>query len=163
MKYEFSDTDPTGRFDYDISGAEYTRLMEFCCNHSKTLCLRFSHSVTADTAEKFDRFLIQKPNNIDHQGYASGVLIDGQHCIPDDIRYFAVCEDLTALLVKHCNSIWQWIDGWGYHNPSDPTFYREDGSVLFSSVIHDGKCVLTVAPDENAIDIVGTTGWKKIK
>lgn len=47
----------------------------------------------------------------------------------------------------------------GFKNPEDPVFYRDDGSVFFSSIIHDGKCFLFPTDSENISDIVSSDHW----
>ena len=162
-EYKFYDTDPMGLGweEYDIVGNDYVDLIKTCCLYSKTLFLRISGERINGISE-LERFRISKGDNItfvpDH--YYRMIKCDKY---PDEFRYYNICPELCDLLLHISNCIFHWIDGWGYHNPEDPTFYREDGSVFFTSVIHDGVCTLTPREDENVDHIVEKEHWIKTK
>lgn len=161
-EYKFYDTDPMGLGweEYDIVGDDYVDLIKTCCQYSKTLLLRISGEKINGISE-LERFRIFKSDNItfmpDH--YYRITKCDKN---PDEFRYFNICPELCDLLIHISNSIFHWIDGWGYCNPEDPTFYRGDGSVFFTSVIHDGVCTLTPREDECVDHIVEKEHWIKI-
>ena len=75
-------------------------------------------------------------------------------------NYYRVCDKLCDILLKTTNHIFSWLNGWGYENPEDPTFYREDGSLFFTSTIHEGECTLFVR-DEDVSEILANKLWIK--
>ena len=50
----------------------------------------------------------------------------------------------------------------GFNNPENPVFYRENGSIFFSSLIHEGEITLTVNDGEDVSKITMINGWKKV-
>ncbi|MBE6625537.1 MAG: hypothetical protein E7622_07885 [Ruminococcaceae bacterium] len=61
--------------------------------------------------------------------------------------------------MKITDSIFKWIDGWGFKNPEDPCFYRDDGSAFFTSVIHEGVVKLTPRENEDVSKIISNPLW----
>ena len=151
-KYIFYDTDESGNEDYDICGAHYKQLIHLCCQY----CTVFSTVVTQPFSEIYGalkQFEIVKPSNIE--------IITGQYGPNGVTRFFYICPELEEVLLK-IQGIFDWMDGWGKHNPMDPTFYREDGSVLFTSTIHDGYCLICPNENENVEKIITNDHWKEI-
>jgi len=70
-----------------------------------------------------------------------------------------MCPELCELLLKITDSIFKWIDGWGFKNPEDPCFYRDDGSAFFTSVIHEGVVKLTPRENEDVSKIISNPLW----
>lgn len=158
-EYKFYDTDPTGWEEYDIVGDDYTDLIKTCCQYCKTLSFRIVNA-RINYIDDLEAYRIAQDNNINFMSPA--YWIDGK---PDEIRYYKICPELCKLLLQSVESIFQWryISQESYTNPEDPTFYREDGSVFFTSVIHDGVCTLTPRDDEYVDHIVKKEHWIKTK
>ena len=74
-------------------------------------------------------------------------------------KFYRVCDELCELLLEITDNIFSWLVGWGYSNPEDPTFYRTDGSMFFTSSIHEGEIVLLPRDDEDVDDIIAQEGW----
>ncbi len=150
--YAFYDSDG---FDgeRDLCGDKYKELIEYCCRNSRYLSFILSRTQTPMFAE-LERFSIPKPDKIgessDRYKFAENF----------ETVYFRVCPELCRLLVDSAESIFEWIEGWGYHNPMDPAFYREDGSLIFSSVIHEGEIFLYEKDGEDAGCIISNGGWE---
>ena len=70
------------------------------------------------------------------------------------VKCYVVCDDLFNEMLEISDSLFKWIYGWGYTNPEDPTFYRDDDSVFFLSVIHDGECYLMPRVNEDVTAVV---------
>lgn len=153
-KYKFYDTDILGEKEYDICGRDYKELIHICCKYSSTMSLIITNQ-NSDLLGKIKEYQITKNNNItfsfNHYDKNSTT-----------IQYYQVCPQLCKILLNQTNSIFDWINGWGFSNPEDPTFYRQDGSVFFTSTIHDGECTLFVRDDENVENILSNTLWKEI-
>jgi len=160
-EYKFYDTDPMGLGweEYDIVGKDYVDLIKTCCQYSKTLSFRIVNAEIRYTKD-LEVYRIPKNKNINFMSPA--YWINGKL---DEIRYYQICPELCELLSQSVKSIYQWryISPESYTNPEDPTFYREDGSVFFTSVIHDGVCILTPREDENVDHIVKKEHWIKTK
>lgn len=158
--YYFYDTDPTGHAEYDIAGRDFAELIEVCCRYCETLSF-LVWGAEGKAAEKLEPYRIPKPDAITYahrETYRVGSL-DGRSNVYPETRYYRVCPELCAVLPQIADHIFQWLDGWGYHNPEDPVFYRSDGSVFFSSVIHDGKCILTPRGGEDVSRVISKGHW----
>lgn len=153
MQYIFRDTDIYGLAEYDICGNEYEVLIATCCKYSKTISLVITN-LSNPIVEQLQQFRIMPPNNVtlSFPDYDRQIV---------DVAYYKVCSALCEILITAVDSIFQWIDGWGYTNPNDPTFYREDGSVFFSSTIHDGICILVPRIEEDVTKIIQNPQWQK--
>lgn len=46
------------------------------------------------------------------------------------------------------------------NKPEDLIFYREDGSVFFWSMLHEGLCIISCRENEDVKDVVSRRGWK---
>lgn len=149
-KYIFYDTDDSGNADYDICGADYARLIRCLCRYCDVL----SVAVTSpDLAwyRALQKLEIPRPDGLEPVITQNGTL-----------KFFRVCPELVSLLLTISDSIFSWIDAWGYHNPTDPTFYRMDGSMFFTSTIHEGYCLICPKAEEDVGDILSDPCWQKI-
>ena len=149
--YKFYDTDKEGLKEYDISGKNYEELMKACCKFSK-----FFSVIVADDSlnliSELKKYEIEKEESI---------IFCYDHYVEPKIKYFEVCDGLCETILAHTDSIFCWINGWNSKNPEDPAFYREDGTVFFSSTIHDGECTLSIR-DEDISLIVNKDNWVRI-
>ena len=124
-KYIFLDTDIYGQKEYDIRDNEYEELIYLCCKY----CKIFSMVITNPSNTVVDQLMpyqTSAPNKV----LLSFPDYDDQKA---SIVYYRVCSEVREILTKAVGGIFEWIDGWGFTNPNDPTFYREDGSVFFTS------------------------------
>ncbi|MBE6949668.1 MAG: hypothetical protein E7456_07490 [Ruminococcaceae bacterium] len=149
-KYVFYDTDLTGQAQYDISGNEYLELIKTCCKYSTTFSLKItntSHSIFKELA----RYKIPVTQSVlnAYQHYSD----------KSDIHHYRLYNEIQETLLNTCGSIFQWINGWGYTNPDDPAFYRDDGSVFFESTIHEGICILYPLENEDISTIIENKLW----
>lgn len=157
--YKFYDTDPTGFADYDIKGSAYSTLLETCFQYCSAVSMRIaSAQVVLPTV--FERFRLPLTDN---------VLYAYRHYYGDNLtrlhkeaRLFTLSPQIMAEIMNITDSVFKWINGWGYKNPEDPVFYRKDGSIFFSSIIHEGECTLTPRQCENISHIVSQGNWKQI-
>lgn len=156
MKYKFYDTDKFGINEYDISGNEYVELIHTCCKYCKTMSLR----AACDNVSHLRELSNYRTNDIAFipDAYRH---YDISHNKPENIYYYNVCSELCELMLSISDSIFKWIYGWGYTNPEDPVFYRHDGSVFFSSIIHEGECTLIPRDDEDVNKIISSGNWIK--
>lgn len=145
--YRFYDTDLDGNEEYDISGEQYKELIRVCCKHSKYM----SFIVYDKGVSGYNELCKYKVKSIE--------------CTPEDkysrkyeIIYCRICTGLQNFLTNNVNSIFEWIYGRENFNPENPMFFREDGTIFFSSSIHDG--IITLRPrDEDVSRIVCNPLW----
>lgn len=157
-KYMFYDTDFYGKEEYDIKGSDYVRLLSTCIKYSKSFsCFIFdTEIVLPEFLEKY-----KMPLN--------KTVIDVYR------RYFSNFEDpldrifYLSLSPEVCSWIYSVTDrifAWAFHEkpscPDDPTFYREDGSIFFTSEIHEGYCTIFPRDNEDVNDIISVGIWDKV-
>ncbi|MBQ6825743.1 MAG: hypothetical protein IJP34_03675 [Clostridia bacterium] len=148
--YNFYDTDSSGMAEYNICNEDYKVLLEICFKYCKTMSLIITNN-NSKLLKKIEKFQIEKSENIIYKfnHYDNNVLI----------KYYQTCSELLEVLLNTTDNIFSWINGWGYDNPEDITFYRDDGSVFFTSIIHNGKCSLFVRKNEDVSLIIKNKLW----
>lgn len=164
--YRFVDTDETGINDFDISGESYNFLLETCMKY----CSSFSVRVCVDIIGSNTFLDDLEPYRIHANIYVRsayshyGFLPSETYCNADryEIRHYRCCREVCAILLASTKSVFEWICGWGYTNPEDPVFFRSDGSVFFSSIIHDGICMLFPRVEEDVSQILSKGNWTTI-
>ena len=154
----FHDWNPVSNEEYDISGTEYCDLIEICCRYSSTVSFIIKNK-DEPVCLLLEKFRIEKPKNINYhfKNYGLGELTNEEI----GVLYYRVCPELNELMINDCDSFFEWINGWGYNNPEDPTFYREDGSVFLTSTIHEGEIKLTANEKEDVSLFVNDERWIK--
>lgn len=162
-RFTFYDTDSAGDVDYDISGKEYEQLLELCFRygHTCSVLLDLNEPKTAYPFSCIDQYRIPVTdcvrNVYRHYGYFEKDTHNGY-----EIRHYLLCADVQKVIRNVTDSINKWLCGWGYSNPADPAFYREDGSVFFYSLVHEGVCMIEANSEEN-IDSILTGGlWRSV-
>lgn len=140
----------------DISGEQYVDLIRLCCKYSSVFSV-IVHVPDMDIVVEMDKFRIDRPENIQfkHGYYMS------KNTKPNS-QFYKVCPELCDIIIEKANSIYEWLNGWGFRNPEDPTFYREDGSVFFTSVIHDGEVFLLPRDDEDVSIVINNKYWREV-
>ena len=160
-KYVFYDydLDDGNEYFFDITGDDYKRLIETCCKYGAVVSFAFFREYKEiSLAKELEPYQINRPDNI------TCPLCNNKRfdlIREAEIRYYRVCPELYWVLTHYISGIYQWTQEWHFSNPEDPTFYREDGSVLFTSIIHDGDLFLTPIEDEDVSDILSVDGWRK--
>ncbi len=148
--YRFYDTDIYGNEEYDIFGKDYENLLKTCCECSSVLSLKFSNKNISYYDELEQYKIKSETHNIE---------ILKSIVKQEEIVYYKTSPELCELLLKITDSIFKWIDGWGFKNPEDPCFYREDGSAFLTSVIHEGVVKLMPRDEEDVSRIVSNPLW----
>lgn len=157
--YKFFDWDPKTDQEYDLSGREYNDLIEVCFKYSSVMSFT-SCGADIDLLQIIEKYHISRPDNIkiNNSIYGYGDFTDKQI----GLNFYRLCPNLMDVLLSHTNGIFEWIHGWGFNNPENPVFYRENGSIFFSSLIHEGEITLTVNDGEDVSKITMINGWKKV-
>lgn len=155
IKYKFFDTDVTGKAEYDICGEEYRNLIRVCCQYSSVFSF-LVNSTKCSWVRDLDKFRISADDRLP---FAYGHYFQNLQEGLSSIRFYHVCMELEQVLIERCHSIFSWTSAWGNANPDDPTFYRADGSIFFSAIVHEGECTLTPKEDERIDEIIKNQHW----
>ena len=151
MRYKFFDCDAVdSHIEYNIVGQDYQTLIALCARYCSSFSVIVKRTDT-DLIAQMEPFRIPRPDNTTHcypymrpDGSGHYVRMTDEEL---GVRFYRMCPELCRILLTGTQGIFEWIHDWGYRNPEDPSFYREDGSVFFTSVIHEG--VLTLFPRES--------------
>ena len=157
--YKFFDHDETPYREYDLSGKEYRDLIGLCFRYSDVLSF-INCSPDKRIVKLIENDHISRPDYIrtDNSLYGYGYLNDDEI----GLRFYRLGSEIMEMMLSETGSIFDWISGRGFNNPEDPVFYRKDGSIFFSSVIHEGEITLSVNDDEDVSSIISNAGWKEV-
>lgn len=165
-KYNFYDSDwflgGNGDVEYDIRGEDFGKLLAICFRYSS--CVAFCFRGFFQFQDVLSPFEIERPACVAEKDVPGGYdyfypKTGEKQC--SHTRFYRVCPELYEVLLSISDSLFSWLYGRGHCKPEDPTFYREDGSVFFSSVIHEGECHLYLRGGEDASEILGISGWEE--
>ena len=152
MIYRFYDTDATGTANYDLTGEEYRVLLDKCFEYSAFLSFFVrSPGVSLPPALESCRIPVTPAMAAHYERYA----VAGQG------HAYRLSPQSRSCILEITDSLFKWLDGWGQHHPEDPVFYRADGSVFFSSVIHDGFATLHPRENEDVSTVIQNPLWLK--
>ena len=141
--------------EYDIKGEAYKELLRLCFLYCETVSFYIENPGKTELEQELEAYLIPNEDaKFDRHAY----LYIYPYC-SKRYRFYRVCPQLRDLMLNHTDSIFQWLDGWGFNNPADPAFYRSDGSVFFSSVIHEGQLKLTPREGEDITALLQLSVW----
>lgn len=159
--YKFFDTDVFGKEEYDISGKHYLMLLMTCFKYSATVSVIISPEYVDDIQE-WEVYRIPITANVQkaYRHYGNVSKEKPNYIGEYEIRHYLLNDKLQRLIISHTDSIFKWICGWGNNNPNDLVFFRLDGSVFFSSVVHEGECTLFPTKDEDISDVLNQGFWE---
>lgn len=158
-KYYFYDTDDSGNADYDIAGADYCQLLEtclkYCSSVSFVVCSR--NGVASEVPVEIEKYRIPVTDSLlkHYKQSERREAPEGWY----EIRHYCLCTDVANMLTAVSDSVFKWVCAWGYSNPEDVAFWREDGTAFFTSVTHEGECFLMPNDDEDVDNIVSSSLW----
>ena len=143
MGIRFFDYDDATGSDIIIEGKAFQVLLDLCFRYSKYV----SFLTTEADFKKYPNlksFLVDEKNMLfevynKHLRYSENASVSFFYCTKE-------CQNVIFGISK---DLWAFIYGWGFSNPEDPTFYRSDGSVFFSSQIHEGHAAFYPREDED--------------
>lgn len=162
--YRFFDTDANGTADYDITGAQYRRLLDVCFQYCTTFSVIIMPGCFTQSISDWEIYRIPVTPSVQlayrHYGKPSAEALSkvGSY----EIFHYRLTPSMKQMISKQTNSLFSWVSGWGYNNPSDPVFYREDGSIFFSSLIHEGECTLSPIESEDVSQIISDGLWTAV-
>lgn len=144
MRYYFYDSNCYTGEDLYLRGKAYSSLIDFCFAHSQTISFSISKRQEIQHEKWLEQFRIERPTEI--------ICNDDLQWItnPNDneLRFYKACSQIHQWMLSYTDNMFEWIDGWGYHNPENPSFYRADGSLLLLSVIHEGELRANINGEE---------------
>lgn len=152
-RYVFFDTDITGRAEYDLTGEEHRKFLLTCFKYSATVSFWVSYDVFLPERMREMRLPINDDMRSLYAYHSKDISETTQ------IWHLPLNVDVCEYLLGASNSIWEWLSTDEYKAPEDIVFYRADSSVFFTSVIHDGECLLTVNDDEDVSEIIKNHLW----
>lgn len=147
-------TDNDIQAEYDIVGKDYQDLIRVCCKYSQVLSFVIMQNNVSLMNEIKTFEVTPDPLIFDHS-----VFYDTGHHQKPYKKFYKVCPEMCDALLNHTDSIFSWICNSKYNNPEDITFYRNDGSVFFGSIIHDGICMISNREDEDINSIISNPLW----
>lgn len=162
-KYKFFDTDSYGNMEFDISGQDYIQLLEICFKYSSTMSMLIDKRRLAGDSRLLELEKHRLPLTDTVKGvyghYPFSDMDSFDAMSPYEIRHYSLNPHTRPVISSITCSLFTWMCGWEFMNPTDPAFYRNDGSVFFSSIIHEGEC--TIMPKESEdIGMVLKDHWK---
>ena len=156
--YKFYDTDKSGFAEFDIDGEHYLKLLEVCFKYSSSFSWRVCGNDIVEP-EGIKKFQIPITDNVLHAyGHYYKHIDDPQL---SQIRHYKITNETIDTFSSVTNSIFKWITDWVHTNPEDPVFYREDGSIFFSVIVHEGECMLFPNINEDISDALKFGNWVK--
>ena len=150
MIHYFMDYDLYTYEDYDIQGDDYNQLMDLCFSYCDYFSLMFKSKDVKCSILPY-KVEIKTPDNI--AGFMTSEYFER--------RFFKCNIESKDYMLSITNNLYSLANTDGKNNkPEDPIFYREDGTVFFWSMIHEGICVLSNRDNEDVANIVSKRGWK---
>lgn len=161
--YKFFDSDITGQAEWDISGVQYQQLLQSCFRYCSTVSVMVSLNCV-DRIRSWEPYRIPVTPNVQKVYAHYGLPVDGSTNITDsyEIRHYSLTPQMKRMLQAYTTSLFQWTYAWGHNNPDDLSFYRADGSVFFSSLVHEGECTLYLKENEDMRDVISQGAWTLI-
>ena len=153
-EYFFYDWDCMTNEDLEFSREAYIELLNYCFSHSQTVSFIIRDPDIA-FSDWLEQFRVSRLENTEISVYGL------YKTTPEDAgyRFYRTCPELHKWMLEAANSMFEWLDGWGFKNPEDPCFFREDGRALFFSTIHEGELALRVDDEENIERILTKAKW----
>lgn len=146
-----------------FTGDDHRTLLEICCRHSSFFACCYPVDEKISGEDLLAPFQITVPDSIPQD-----ILPHLPYCIKGGKEYpmryykfYRVCPELCDQLANITDSVYSWINAWGYHNPEDLYFYREDGSLFFEAIVHEGECTLYPREGEDISKLLTLGNWVK--
>ena len=150
--------------ELDISGNEYEKLLLKCFEYCDTFSIRVKEELLEDSGCEeliaLENYRIPTRENVlpAYSHYYKEFL----PVVQEEIRCYRLLPETKKMLTNISNSIFAWISTREHKKPEDLAFYRRDGSVFFSSTVHEGYCNLFAKNGEKIDDIINNNIWHRI-
>ncbi len=140
--------------EYDIQGEKYVDLIKLCFKHSKFFSFvvygQNQRAILQGIPEELSLYEIEADDFVinNYRRYFGAI-----------IKCYIACPASYELLIKMNDSIFKWISVAGHTSPEDLAFFRKDSSIFFSSVIHEGECMLFPRDCEDVSSVLNNDHW----
>ncbi len=167
MEYRFYDFDSVTEEEFDITGEDYIELMKLCIKYSKTVCFRkfihFQHySSIPEQLEKYRLPINEKTMKPYYDNYGP-FCFEGVDEAKKSLYLFELSNEVCEWILSAADNIWDWYRGSKRTLIEDPVFFREDGSVFFDSIIHEGVIYIHPIDGEDVSTVVSKGHWHCIE
>lgn len=143
--------------EFDLIGEDYRELIETCCKHCEYFSLIYEYSVYMKQTDPIWSLL--KPFSVKVDPAEFELYCKYRSPLQAKKVFYRICPETIEILCTHVNSLWSWIYNSEFRNPEDLTFYRDDASIFFESVTHDGLCAFHTDENEDISHIVSHNNW----
>ena len=142
---------------YDIKGDDLQELINVCVKYCTVLSLTYWPGQES-VREKFRKYELSEEESRPFAAVATW------RAYNDDFTtvniFYRICPELIDEFLKMSDGR---LTGWcrfeDENYPEDPSFFREDASVFFNPVVHEGLYFLHPRDDEDVSNIVCHPGW----
>lgn len=141
---------------FDIEGEDYKRLLICALSYCKYFSLDYPDNMSPlDSLAPY----IHRIENIDRYKESWELC---EACNWYEMRvFYHYNEETKHILEELTNSIFKYFY-YFYGTPENPTFYRDDYSIFFSSVTHEGDSFLFPQNNENVDVLLSNKHWQEI-
>ena len=146
--YYFLDWDERTHQELNICGEEYDLLIDICFKYSKYFSFIFPYNEDLLKSFPFNWVRLRSCPTL---GPNADLLISGTSTI--NKNFF---KSIGALFDDSLFINSKWL-------PEDLCFYREDRTLFFWSVTHEGICIINERQDEEISSLCAKQGWEQEK
>lgn len=137
----------------DLTGKDYQLFLDICFRYCSTVSFILSQGWHAP----FGDAII--PAELEKYRIPATRKVEAVYCMASEAHHFRLCKESQEIIRNMSSSIFSWTCDQTHRNPEDLAFFREDESVFFESVIHEGECYLRVRDDEDVSALVSDPRW----
>ncbi len=154
--FYFLDSSDNGLIEEDLLGKDYQLFLDTCfryCSSVSFVLRQGHHAPLRDVVvpAELDKFRIPTTRKV-----------QAVYGMTSEAHHYRLCKESQQIIRNMSPSIFSWTCDWNHRNPEDIAFFREDGTVFFESVIHEGECYLRIRDDEDVSALVSDPRWVDI-
>ena len=142
-----------GQSEDDLTGKEYQLFLNICFQY----CASVSFILTQGIHAAFGDAII--PAELEKYRIPTTRKVQATHGMHSEAHHFRLCKESQEIIRKMSPSLYSWTCDEFYRNPEDLTFFREDETVFFESVTHEGEFYLRARDDEDVSALVSDPRW----
>lgn len=144
------------RNENGIIGENFVLLLKKCFEYSTCFSLIFRENEDVATYPEIIQENISKYSKYDNFVIKSGRV---EMAYGGTIKYYKCCAETLALIRSISDNLFDFTYWFDILNPEDIYFYREDGTVLLATEIHEGRCFLFPREREDFSDVFEKIKW----
>lgn len=143
----------------DIKGDDLQELINVCVKYCTVLSLTYWPGQES-VREKFRKYELSEEESRPFAAVATWRTYNDDFTIITVNIFYRICPELIDEFLKMSDGR---LTGWcrfeDENYPEDPSFFREDASIFFNPVVHEGEYFLSPRDDEDVSNIVCHPGW----